>query len=191
MSTGFRRIWWYPPLPIGARVFEIGYGAGHFQLAGRTRGWIMSGCDPGCQPPNGACLQVSAERLTWPHHQYDAVVAWQVLEHLVDPTAVLHLARRALAPGGYLVASVPNRRSLERWVMGDRWDGWRLDEEGYGRHRWHWDTRTFPALLRSCGFRVQKVMGQRQVKHLPGGIVTGTLLAALGFASRITVVARA
>jgi SAM-dependent methyltransferase len=39
---------------------------------------------------------------------FDVVLAGDVLEHLVDPRRVLADARSLLAPGGYVVASVPN-----------------------------------------------------------------------------------
>ena len=190
--SGFRRIWWYPPLPVGARVCEIGYGAGDFQRAGQARGWIMSGMDPGRPPIHPACQVVSAEAFRWPvTPAYDAVVAWQVLEHLVDPVAVLQHVRRALRPEGYLVVSMPNGRCLERWLHGARWDGWRQEPENpLERHRWHWDARSLGRLLRATGFRVQRVLYQRIAKQLPGGLVTGTVLAALGLSSRMTVVAR-
>lgn len=40
--------------------------------------------------------------------RFDVIVAADVLEHLKDPEAVLAALRPFLAPGGYLVASVPN-----------------------------------------------------------------------------------
>ena len=188
-----RRIWWYPPLPVGATVFEIGYGHGHFIAAGRRRGWVMCGIDPGHPPPPGCfAAQTTAEAYHWPSGRFDAVVAWQVLEHLEDPAGVLASVRKALKPGGYLVASMPNTRCLERWLWGPKWDGWRLHEPNpLERHRSHWTARSLTALLEAAGFRVERVLYQRLAKQLPGGIVTGTLLAALGLSSRMTVVARA
>jgi hypothetical protein len=40
--------------------------------------------------------------------RFDVIVAADVLEHLKDPEAVLRRLRPFLAPGGYLVASIPN-----------------------------------------------------------------------------------
>jgi SAM-dependent methyltransferase len=46
--------------------------------------------------------------------QFDTIVASHVLEHLVDPVAVLARARQWVAPGGRLIAVVPNADSLHR-----------------------------------------------------------------------------
>jgi SAM-dependent methyltransferase len=41
---------------------------------------------------------------------FDAILCYDVLEHLVDPQAVLAKLRRLAAPGGHLHVSVPNAR---------------------------------------------------------------------------------
>jgi 2-polyprenyl-3-methyl-5-hydroxy-6-metoxy-1,4-benzoquinol methylase len=43
---------------------------------------------------------------------FDTIVAYDVLEHLVDPWAVLRRLRDLAAPGGHLHVSVPNVRHL-------------------------------------------------------------------------------
>lgn len=45
---------------------------------------------------------------------FDAVICGDVLEHLRDPARVLHLLRGALAPGGVIVASIPN---VKHWSV--------------------------------------------------------------------------
>jgi len=44
---------------------------------------------------------------------FDAVVFADILEHLVDPWAVLRAARWLVAPGGVVIASLPNVRHLD------------------------------------------------------------------------------
>lgn len=44
---------------------------------------------------------------------FDLVVAGDVLEHLVNPWSLLERLRRLLAPGGRLVASIPNVRNFQ------------------------------------------------------------------------------
>lgn len=56
---------------------------------------------------------------------FDCVVANDVLEHLVDPWAVLQRIRRHLSPAGCVVASLPNIRhwpTLNALFLGGRWD---------------------------------------------------------------------
>jgi 2-polyprenyl-3-methyl-5-hydroxy-6-metoxy-1,4-benzoquinol methylase len=56
------------------------------------------------------------EDLRWETESFDAILAYDVLEHLVDPwTAVQRLAE-LLRPGGQLHVSVPNARSKKLWL---------------------------------------------------------------------------
>lgn len=57
--------------------------------------------------------------------KFDAVVAGDVIEHLVNPWAALARLHACLAPGAQLVASVPNVRNIwlvNRLLMGGRWE---------------------------------------------------------------------
>jgi len=52
---------------------------------------------------------------------YDAIVLWQVLEHLKCPWEILDELASKLKPGGYLAIGTPNPDSLQRRVFGSRW----------------------------------------------------------------------
>jgi trans-aconitate methyltransferase len=49
-----------------------------------------------------------------PRVQYQNVILGHVLEHVDDPVAILRQVRGWLAPGGRVLAAVPNSRSLHR-----------------------------------------------------------------------------
>ena len=51
-----------------------------------------------------------------PSTHFQSIFAMHILEHLDDPVAVLRRARGWLAPGGRVLALVPNARSLHRAV---------------------------------------------------------------------------
>ena len=56
--------------------------------------------------------------------EFDTVLAGDILEHLVDPWRALQSVRPYLAPGGQLVASIPNVRNLQvvqSLVLDGRW----------------------------------------------------------------------
>jgi SAM-dependent methyltransferase len=50
--------------------------------------------------------------LPFPDHCFDVVVTLEVIEHLLDPDALLGEARRLLVPGGHLVLSTPRLDGL-------------------------------------------------------------------------------
>lgn len=175
-GSGWRRVWVVPDLPRGSRVLEIGPGSGRFVAYGQARGWIMVTL-------NGVG---AAERYTPPAGGFDAVVGWQVLEHCLDPTAVLRMAAVALRPRGQLLLSTPNVRSVGRWLFGARWSDWQIP-----LHLWHFSPTTLRRLVTRAGFRVERVAHQRIFKGVSGRAsdVLGAVVAACRVSERITLVA--
>lgn len=56
--------------------------------------------------------------------QFDAIIVADILEHLINPWQVLLRMRSALAPGGQVLASIPNVRNfalLTELLLGGRW----------------------------------------------------------------------
>ena len=101
----------------GARVLEVGCGAGQF-----IRGIKRDRPDLNCHGSDistaaialagrtfdGVTYAVSTESaLPYADETFDAVVIFDVLEHVADPAAFLAETRRVLAAGGKLYAFVP------------------------------------------------------------------------------------
>ncbi len=90
--------------------------------------------------------------------EFDAILFGDVLEHLVDPSEALARVRPWLAPGGAVVASVPN---LGHWaVIADLLEG-RFDYVPYsilsGTHIRFFTRRTLCDVFEACGYRVLSV----------------------------------
>jgi 2-polyprenyl-3-methyl-5-hydroxy-6-metoxy-1,4-benzoquinol methylase len=56
------------------------------------------------------------EDLTWPGQSFDTILAYDVLEHLVDPWSATRQLASLLKPGGQLHVSLPNARSKKLWL---------------------------------------------------------------------------
>jgi 2-polyprenyl-3-methyl-5-hydroxy-6-metoxy-1,4-benzoquinol methylase len=56
------------------------------------------------------------EDLAWPDASFDTILAYDVLEHLVDPWAATKRLAALLRPGGQLHLSLPNARSKKLWL---------------------------------------------------------------------------
>jgi O-antigen biosynthesis protein len=99
----------------------------------------------------------------------DCVIFADVLEHLVDPWAVVRTWRKRLAARGTLVVTIPNvlHRSVVFGVLRGRWD---YASEGIldRTHLRFFTRETALALVESGGFRVQSVRRLLDMAGLPG-----------------------
>jgi len=139
------------------RLLDFGCGSGRYLARMRQRGFDVHGHDA-----SEATVRALRDRLGIPAtsgpfpppelegHGFDLVTAWQVLEHLPDPVATLDALRGVLAPGGKLVATVPNADAgAARW-FGPAWYGLDLP-----RHLSHFDATTLRDTLARAGFAVE------------------------------------
>lgn len=107
----------------GLRVLEIGAGGGDTLVAMKQTGRVAEAVGvelfelPGSHQDHPLIdhlflLDIEKESLPLPENHFDAVVCGDVLEHLVDPWAVVEKLVRFLKPGGWFILSVPNFREI-------------------------------------------------------------------------------
>jgi 2-polyprenyl-3-methyl-5-hydroxy-6-metoxy-1,4-benzoquinol methylase len=82
-----------------------------------------------------------------PSSPYDVAVLSNVLEHALDPKAMLASIRRLLRPGGQVWISCPNRESWLRSLFGRRWINWHVPF-----HVSHFSGSALGSLLEETGF---------------------------------------
>jgi SAM-dependent methyltransferase len=83
-----------------------------------------------------------------PFAPYDVAVLSNVLEHSLEPKAMLLAARRLLNPEGQVWISCPNSQSWLRPVFGRWWINWHVPF-----HITHFSSVTLQRLLEDSGFR--------------------------------------
>jgi len=149
--------------PLNKRVLDIGCGTGSLsRLLVDLRGAQLVGIEPdlarattaqarGIDARHGFFDEAMVQNLG----KFDVVIFADVLEHLPDPAAVLRLTRQVLAPGGVVIASIPN---IAHWTV--RWELlWgRFDYQSCGimdatHLRWFTE-QSVRNLFESSGFRV-------------------------------------
>jgi 2-polyprenyl-3-methyl-5-hydroxy-6-metoxy-1,4-benzoquinol methylase len=108
---------------------------------------------------------VQTMTIPFPHHSFDCLILADVLEHTVDPVAVLNNVAQFLTPGGTIVLSLPNIRhysAIQRLIS----RGWKYEDSGvFDRtHLRFFSLSSMKELIQEAGFRIQ---------HVEPKIVTG------------------
>jgi 2-polyprenyl-3-methyl-5-hydroxy-6-metoxy-1,4-benzoquinol methylase len=106
------------------RYLDVGCSTGFVVEAARDAGWAATGIDLNPSAiefgrSRGLDLRVAAlDDAGLEAGSFDAVSLFDVLEHLIDPNAIVRAASDLLAPGGILFLYVPNYDSASRLLMG-------------------------------------------------------------------------
>jgi len=112
--------------------------------------------------------------------RFDLIVLFQVLEHIGEPVALLRECSRRLAPGGLLIANVPNFSSWQSRFAGSKW--MHLDVP---RHLIHFTPPTISATLERAGLKTVG-MSFASLEHDPYGWVESTINRLTGRANTLT-----
>jgi hypothetical protein len=137
----------------GRPLLDWGCGDGDFLRTARREGWMGWGLERhvrgsgGDDPPIVDDLGALAGR-----PPFACTTFWHVLEHLDDPIDVLTRLRSVLAPGGLVLAAVPNFGSLQSRILTRSWP--HLD---IPRHLHHFTKTSLIGILEMSGYRVEGV----------------------------------
>ncbi|MGE5372468.1 MAG: class I SAM-dependent methyltransferase [Solirubrobacterales bacterium] len=113
--------------PDGRTLLEIGPGTGEFLHLSHSAGWEVCGIEPSAAACADARQKYGLKLIPGQWNRrlvegrfFDAVVFWQVLEHLADPLGFLREAASVLNPDGLLIFSLPNRSAFVNSVLGTK-----------------------------------------------------------------------
>jgi SAM-dependent methyltransferase len=140
------------------RLLDVGSGKGAFLAAARDAGWDVLGVESAPDAAEAARANFGVDVIVGdflamrPLGTFDVVTMWHVLEHVTDPMGALERAAVSLKPGGRLVVSVPNSKSLQAHIGGEDW--FHLD---LPRHLFHFTPRSLTTLVERAGFRVATI----------------------------------
>jgi 2-polyprenyl-6-hydroxyphenyl methylase/3-demethylubiquinone-9 3-methyltransferase len=147
------------------RILDVGCGSGALVGELGHEGFETIGFDisqraiklASQRHPSARFVRHSVEELPWPVQpaSQDIVVAFEVLEHLLRPRALIEGARDALRPGGHIALSTPfhgvSKNVVVSLVAFDR----HFAPEG--DHIRFFTDRALERLLRSRGFAVERI----------------------------------
>ena len=196
--------------PQKPKLFEIGFGSGLFLALAQKKGWHADGLET-----SGSNVKLAREKFgitlrqgdlfreQLPDH-FDAVAAWDVLEHQNDPHHFLKRLGSLLKPQGLLLVAVPNDLSFLRLLSSFlyRLSFGRMDQ-GMRRiylleHIGYYNRRTLSRLLEAEGFQIESGffsstdLARYQFKPLERLSASAILSAGkiLGLENRLILIAR-
>jgi SAM-dependent methyltransferase len=147
----------------GRQLLDVGFGSGAFLKLARQHGWQVCGTEftlaavKKLNEEGFACFYGGLDNKGLQGRQFDFIHFNHVLEHVEKPVAVLQQAGNLLAPGGLILAEVPDE--LEGLVpLVKRW----LGVSGAGatsffEHEWFFSPGTLTAVIRKAGLYPAKV----------------------------------
>jgi len=160
--------------PRGGRALDVGCAAGYCLRVLAERGFAVKGVElsPVIAREAQAHLGQDAVHVgtleTSPHApgSFDLITLWDVVEHVIDPHALLRRARELLAPGGLLVLETQDVESPFARILRRRWHHYKHSE-----HLYHFAPATIRRLLTDSGFRVEALTHRYAGKHVSGAFV--------------------
>ena len=153
------------------RVLDVGAGTGDLVAALAAEGLEAVGMElsakavehASARHPEHRFVRHSIEELPWPveAESFDAVVSFEVIEHLLRPRSLFEGARAALRPGGGLAASTPYHGFAKALAVA----AFRFDEHFAveGDHIRFFSDRALGRLAADTGFEVETIrhLGRR------------------------------
>ena len=139
-------------------MLRVNLGSGQRKFGTPEHPWLNVDCNPKWEPD---LLADAADLSLIGNETAEYVVLHHVLEHfgLGEADAMLKECYRILAPGGSLIACVPNLKTLAKWwLKGDINDytycvnlyGAYMDDEA-DRHKWGYWSATLMQTISSAG----------------------------------------
>ena len=154
-------------LPQGkVAVLEIGSAVGLFLEEARNNGWEATGIEPSrwaSERARSRGLDVftgTLEDYDPKGKTFDAVVLWDVLEHLPDPVAALRRIGELLRPEGLVAFTTVNIGGLGARLFRGRWP-WFMR-----MHLHYFTSRSLRALVKREGFEPLRIATQPKVLKL-------------------------
>lgn len=160
----------------GGRLLDVGCASGIFLKTASEAGWEVVGVEPSMPMSTRARARAGGRAIVvtstlqdavLPPASFDCITLWDVLEHMASPADGLRRCATLLAPGGILIANVPDIDSVQARLLRQKWPLWLPEHLVYFNH----------GSLRRCG----ELAGLTWVAHgrRPASFSLGYLLDTL------------
>lgn len=175
-------------VPVRGRLLDFGCGFGFFLQAAKARRWDVYGLEPlpahavyARAQTGGSIVADTLREDSFPPDFFDVVTAFQVFEHLPDPSGDLGRLYRAMKPGGVILIEVPGCDTWSFRLLGERHRHFVQDHLNF------FSAETLRHFLRQQGFTVVETYRPWRTmtaRHLIGDWGSRVVPASLSIHSR-------
>ncbi len=163
-------------VPPGGRLLDVGSGFGLTVYEANRRGFRAEGIDISRRLANLAHEKLGVtvrcgriEEADIEEGSIDAVIFWDVLEHVHNPLEILAKIRRITRPGGHLFGQVPNWRGLtNRYKTFLNRHGLarkQFKHFGFPHHIFNFDEGSLRLMLEKAGFELVYCRSWSKLKY--------------------------
>lgn len=168
-----------------ADILDVGCSGGHLigLLSDHKPGWRTTGVEmsgeaveygraKGRNIIHGAIEDVDMEE-----NSFDLILLSHLIEHVVDPRAMLAKLGRLARPGGKIIIETPDSDAFDRRLFGRYWGGLH-----FPRHTYLFNKNNMARMLTSLGLRASRA---ERTAHIFGWALSlDNILAARGWAAK-------
>jgi ubiquinone/menaquinone biosynthesis C-methylase UbiE len=151
----------------GGKYLDVGCGLGQMVAAMARLGMEAEGVEPGqaaVERARAIGLKIHVGMLhdaQFPDARFDSLSLYHVLEHTLDPVAVLTECRRILSPTGEILVGVPNFESYVRSLVGSTWTAYDLP-----RHVQHFCQSSISRVAARAGLTITAMETESLPEHV-------------------------
>ncbi len=153
-------------------ILDVGCGMGFFLQEANELGWKTHGVEftgesvEICRSKGIQMFEGDIRKIDFGDKKFDVITGFEIIEHIGEPNSFVKKISDLLNAGGLLYLTTPNFDSLNRRVLGQRWNA-----ISYPEHLCYYNKHSLDQLLIEHGLKKNKVRTE--------GISPGRLIRSL------------
>jgi len=175
-------------LSLKGKLLDVGCGEGLFLELAEKAGWQIHGTEISRFASGFAARRLGKYifcgevwEAAFDSNSFDVVTMWHVLEHMRDPSKVLHEIHRIIRPDGYLIIAVPNVNDIVMQIVylllkGRKLKLFSIDSKEI--HLFHFSADTIQAFLERSGFKAHRIGPDFGIIEVPKRLINYLATAA-------------